>query len=283
MIGKRRRGRRAGRRAWRPRPGRRQRMERARRAGGSRRAGADHRRRRQLPEGRARALICPRNRSIRCDRSPADPPPDACRAWRQRRDDPGRRLRAHRRRCARVPAAPVARCGRVGRRAGQRAARTRSPRICSACRPRARPRSASTRARARRCASQLSDRSAAGQAAHRGDARAPTSRGPKRIDTAGLSFATRTSVEVVRSAYRTALEGFALPYGDVAVGGWRNTPYVVIQNVGAYLDVPRFLDSDHTVETAADAEAYLVAPRQPIRRSSTARPSGCSAAARPRA
>ena len=55
----------------------------------------------------------------------------------------------------------------------------------------------------------------------------------------------------------TALEGFALPYGDVAVGGWRNTPYVVIQNVGAYLDVPRFLDTDHQIETAADAEAYL--------------------------
>ena len=41
------------------------------------------------------------------------------------------------------------------------------------------------------------------------------------------------------------------------VGGWRNTPYVVIQNVGAYLDVPRFLDSDHRIENAADAEAYL--------------------------
>jgi uncharacterized protein (DUF885 family) len=31
----------------------------------------------------------------------------------------------------------------------------------------------------------------------------------------------------------------------------------VIQNVGAYLDVPRFLDADHPVESAADAEAYL--------------------------
>ena len=77
------------------------------------------------------------------------------------------------------------------------------------------------------------------------------------LDTSGLSHATRTSVEVVRSAYATALEGFALPYGDVPVGGWRNTPYVVIQNVGAYLDVPRFLDSDHRIENAADAEAYL--------------------------
>ena len=67
----------------------------------------------------------------------------------------------------------------------------------------------------------------------------------------------RTSVEVVRSAYATALEGFALPYGDITVGGWRNTPYVVIQNVGAYLDIPRFLDSEHRIENAADAEAYL--------------------------
>ena len=77
------------------------------------------------------------------------------------------------------------------------------------------------------------------------------------LDTSGLSHATRTSVEVVRSAYATALQGFALPYGDVAVGSWRNTPYVVIQNAGAYLDVPRFLDADHRIENAADADAYL--------------------------
>jgi uncharacterized protein (DUF885 family) len=77
------------------------------------------------------------------------------------------------------------------------------------------------------------------------------------LSTDGLSHATRTSVAVVRSAYRTALEGFALPYGDITVGDWRNTPYVVIQNVGAYLDTPRFLDSDHRIEHADDAEAYL--------------------------
>jgi len=77
------------------------------------------------------------------------------------------------------------------------------------------------------------------------------------LPTDALSHATRTSVAVVRSAYRTALEGFALPYGDIAVGDWRNTPYVVIQNVGAYLDTPRFLDSDHRIEHADDAEAYL--------------------------
>ena len=77
------------------------------------------------------------------------------------------------------------------------------------------------------------------------------------LDMEQLSHAVLTSAAVVQSAYTTALEGFALPYGDITVGGWRNTPYVVIQNVGAYLDVPRFLDSDHPIENAADAEAYL--------------------------
>ena len=104
--------------------------------------------------------------------------------------------------------------------------------------------------------SRLSDRSAAGQARIASMLKADLAR-VEAIDTSALSFTTRTSVEVVKSAYRTALEGFALPYGDVAVGGWRNTPYVVIQNVGAYIDTPKFLDANHPIEKRSDAEAYL--------------------------
>jgi uncharacterized protein (DUF885 family) len=104
--------------------------------------------------------------------------------------------------------------------------------------------------------SQLADRSAQGQQRIASQVGADLKR-VNAFDTSALSYATRTSIEVVRSAYATSLAGFALPYGDVAVGGWRNTPYVVIQNVGAYLDIPRFLDSDHRIENAADAEAYL--------------------------
>jgi uncharacterized protein (DUF885 family) len=104
--------------------------------------------------------------------------------------------------------------------------------------------------------SRLSDRSAAGQRLIRETLRYDLGRA-ELLPQEGLSHPTRTSLEVVKSAYRTALEGFALPYGDVAVGGWRNTPYVVIQNVGAYLDIPRFLDSEHQVKTAADAESWL--------------------------
>ncbi|MCL6730587.1 DUF885 domain-containing protein [Sphingomonas hankyongi] len=104
--------------------------------------------------------------------------------------------------------------------------------------------------------SQLSDRSGIGTQRVAQTLRSDLARA-NAVDVSNLSHATRTSIEVVRSAYATSLEGFMLPYGDVAVGGWRNTPYVVIQNVGAYLDVPRFLDSDHPIDNAADAEAYL--------------------------
>ena len=102
----------------------------------------------------------------------------------------------------------------------------------------------------------LTDRSATGQAAVAAAIRADHARA-NAADTSAMSFATRTSVEVVKSAYRTALDGFAFPYGDVAVGGYRNSPYVVIQNVGAFIDVPRFLDTDHPVKNGDDAEAYL--------------------------
>jgi len=102
----------------------------------------------------------------------------------------------------------------------------------------------------------LADRSAEGQKKIADQVREDLDRA-KAFNTNGLSHATRTSVEVVRSAYATAAEGFALPYGDITVGNWRNTPYVVIQNVGAYLDIPRFLDAEHPVDQIVDAEAYL--------------------------
>jgi len=104
--------------------------------------------------------------------------------------------------------------------------------------------------------SKLGDHSTAGQQKVAATIKADLAR-VEAIDESSLSFPVRTSVDVVRSAYRTGLEGFSFPYGDVAVGGYRNTPYVVIQNVGAYIDTPNFLDTDHPVETASDAEAYV--------------------------
>lgn len=79
----------------------------------------------------------------------------------------------------------------------------------------------------------------------------------KAFPRAGLDAGTVTSLEVVESAFAIALEGMSLPYGDATIGSWRNTPYVVIQNVGGYIDLPQLLDGDQPVNDAADAEAYL--------------------------
>ncbi|MFC4294821.1 DUF885 domain-containing protein [Novosphingobium tardum] len=104
--------------------------------------------------------------------------------------------------------------------------------------------------------SKLADRSQAGREALAATLRRDLAR-LSALDPAPLDPVARTTAEVVTSAYRTALDGFALPYGDVAVGGWRNTPYPVIQNVGEYLDAPNLLDADHPVRDATGAEAYL--------------------------
>jgi len=77
------------------------------------------------------------------------------------------------------------------------------------------------------------------------------------FDTSALDPATRTSLEVIDSAYSTGLAGMKLPYGDIPVGSWRTAPYIVIQNAGAYLDVPRFLATDHPVRDSNDAQAYV--------------------------
>jgi uncharacterized protein (DUF885 family) len=106
----------------------------------------------------------------------------------------------------------------------------------------------------------LQDRSAAGQQAIAYRVAKRLDR-LKTIDTARLGEAARIDVDVVRTAHEFAAEGFALPYGDSALlnSSWsyRNAPYVVAQNTGAFLEIPSMLDEQHTVETTADADAYL--------------------------
>jgi uncharacterized protein (DUF885 family) len=106
----------------------------------------------------------------------------------------------------------------------------------------------------------LSDRSPAGQQAieKRIERRLERLKG---IDPNGLGTAARVDVDVVRTVHEFALEGFAFPYGDVALlnsnWSWRNAPYVVAQNTGAFLEIPSLLDEQHTVNSPADAGAYL--------------------------
>jgi uncharacterized protein (DUF885 family) len=108
--------------------------------------------------------------------------------------------------------------------------------------------------------SKLTDRSPAGQQAiARRTARRLERLGA--IDPGTLGDAARIDVDVVRTVHQIALEGFAFPYGDVALldSNWsyRNAPYVVAQNTGAFLEIPSLLDEQHTVSSAEDADAYL--------------------------
>ena len=108
--------------------------------------------------------------------------------------------------------------------------------------------------------SRLTDRSAAGQAAI---ARRVAKRLERlqSIDASALDEAARIDLDVVRTAHETATEGFAFPYGDVALlnqnWSWRNAPYVVAQNTGAFLEIPSVMTEQHTVQTREDAQAYL--------------------------
>jgi uncharacterized protein (DUF885 family) len=106
----------------------------------------------------------------------------------------------------------------------------------------------------------LSDRSPAGQAriARRVAARLQRM---KAIDASTLSDSDRIDLDVMRTAHEFAAEGFAFSYGDTALlnssWSWRNAPYVVAQNTGAFLEIPTLLQDQHTIATRADAHAYL--------------------------
>ncbi|MXO95082.1 DUF885 family protein [Erythrobacter aquimaris] len=102
----------------------------------------------------------------------------------------------------------------------------------------------------------LEDQSPAGQQAYASTLKQDLER-VRAFPRDGLDSENLTNLEVVESAYELALDGFALPYGDTPVGNWRTAPYVVIQNVGEYLALPRFMQSSHNVEDGDGADAYI--------------------------
>ena len=108
--------------------------------------------------------------------------------------------------------------------------------------------------------SRLTDRSPEGQAKIESDVRGMLAKLNK-VDTAALPVDEALNVEVVRSVFDSAAKGFDLPYGDMALlnSNWsyRNSPYAVAQNTGAFVEIPSFLDSSHSIKTAEDAQSYL--------------------------
>ncbi|AYG95055.1 DUF885 family protein [Brevundimonas naejangsanensis] len=75
----------------------------------------------------------------------------------------------------------------------------------------------------------------------------------KAIDRAQLTGVEQTYYDSLEFFGDTAMEGYAFPYG----GGFFPSPYTVSQLGGAYQQIPDFLDSQHRIEAADDAEAYL--------------------------
>jgi uncharacterized protein (DUF885 family) len=77
----------------------------------------------------------------------------------------------------------------------------------------------------------------------------------KTIDRAKLSTSSKVDLDVVLYTQAQAVtNGDKWKIGDVG-GNFR--PYVISQQSGAYQEVPDFLDSQHRVTDAADAEAYV--------------------------
>ena len=106
----------------------------------------------------------------------------------------------------------------------------------------------------------LTDRSLAGRGRHAALAAQRSAR-LRAIPRGRLGPAALLDLEVVEAAHGLAADGYAFRYGDVVVlnqnFSYRNAPYVVAQNTGAFVEIPDFLDSSHRIEVPADAESYL--------------------------
>jgi len=106
----------------------------------------------------------------------------------------------------------------------------------------------------------LTDRSPQGQARIKTDVKAMLAK-LSAIDTSVLPADEALNIDVVRSVFDMSAKGFDLAYGDMALlnSNWsyRNSPYAVAQNTGAFVEIPSFLDASHSIETVEDAEAYL--------------------------
>ena len=106
----------------------------------------------------------------------------------------------------------------------------------------------------------LTDRSLEGAANIKSNVR-DTLANLRKVDTGALAHDEALNTDVVRTVFEMASDGFDFPYGDVALlntnWSWRNAPYVVAQNTGAFVEIPTFLDGSHQIENADDADAYL--------------------------
>ncbi|NKI68510.1 DUF885 family protein [Collimonas pratensis] len=78
------------------------------------------------------------------------------------------------------------------------------------------------------------------------------------VERARLSPDAQIRYDSVRYAANQGVDGLRFSYGGAASGFYGGTdPFPVTQQDGALIAVPEFLDSQHHIANAADAEAYL--------------------------
>ncbi|MET0275044.1 MAG: DUF885 family protein [Phenylobacterium sp.] len=75
----------------------------------------------------------------------------------------------------------------------------------------------------------------------------------KGIDRAKLSGMPGVNYDTLLFGLQTAADADRFPYGYLGGG----VPYVISQLTGSYQQTPSFLANQHTIETRADADAYL--------------------------
>ena len=80
-----------------------------------------------------------------------------------------------------------------------------------------------------------------------------------KLNRTALTPAQQLKYDTVDYAAARGQDGARFPYGGGARDGFQGgaQPYVITQQNGAVTNVPEFLNSQHPVKTAADAEAYL--------------------------
>jgi uncharacterized protein (DUF885 family) len=105
--------------------------------------------------------------------------------------------------------------------------------------------------------SKLGDISPAGEAKWGGQVKSMLSR-LATVDRAKLNAADQIRYDTVRYAAQQGVDGLKFPQGGGGSGFFGGAhPYPVTQQDGAITSIPEFLDSQHQIKSAADAEAYL--------------------------
>ncbi len=105
--------------------------------------------------------------------------------------------------------------------------------------------------------SQLEDASPAGDAQWAAQVQSMLAR-LKTVDRAALGAAQQLRYDSVQHAASEGVAGLAWSFGGAAAGFSGGTaPFPITQQDGAIFRIPEFLDSQHQIANAADAQAYL--------------------------